>query len=432
MSLLNRSFGLLSGRLSGRGASGRLSFNAGAHARNQSGGSSSSTLWSWLAGSQWVSDTVILLRNAVMQLDYVAAQRLKRGNAVASLYNRLYGRDRLVEFLRLFCRRLRQRSRRLVLGSAFIGFYDWTEGVPLGEMRTHCGEIEICNNLIQKTLTCGHCGDRLRIEKAVEGTRYCECQGAPASVYGRRSDETPWTPFIERKDILVWRQEHPSEKGIYIYKMYGKFEDVSAAEFLSVQLDMSEFRLTWDTSTAQCFVLDKDPDSSQDIYYWEVNWPRFFANRDYCCVRQTYTDPETGVTVLTSRSIRHPHCPEKRKCMRVTDYMAVLTVKPLASDMPDQPGIEFSLTAYENPGVQLPESIITWVAIRGMPEYMNNLRSACTLWRTYNNNVNSSSSVTSRGGSASSSSSSSSSSCSVESQSTYGSQPSLGPSAIYA
>jgi hypothetical protein len=33
-------------------------------------------------------------------------------------------------------------------------------------------------------------------------------------------------------------------------------------------------------------------------------------------------------------------------------------------------------TAYENPGVQLPESIITWVAIRGMPEYMNNLRLA--------------------------------------------------------
>jgi hypothetical protein len=42
---------------------------------------------------------------------------------------------------------------------------------------------------------------------------------------------------------------------MYIYKMYGKFDDVSAAEFLSVQLDMSEFRLTWDSSTAQCFVL---------------------------------------------------------------------------------------------------------------------------------------------------------------------------------
>ena len=35
-----------------------------------------------------------------------------------------------------------------------------------------------------------------------------------------------------------------------------------------------------------------------------------------------------------------------RKCMRVTDYMAVLTVKPLTGQ-PDQPGIEFSLTGTE-------------------------------------------------------------------------------------
>jgi hypothetical protein len=37
-------------------------------------------------------------------------------------------------------------------------------------------------------------------------------------------------------------QEHPSEKGMYVYRMYGKFDDVTATEFLSVQLDMSDFR----------------------------------------------------------------------------------------------------------------------------------------------------------------------------------------------
>jgi hypothetical protein len=30
--------------------------------------------------------------------------------------------------------------------------------------------------------------------------------------------------------------------------------------------------------------------------------------------------------------------------MRVSDYMSVLTVKPLLANQPDQPGIEFSLT----------------------------------------------------------------------------------------
>ena len=51
-----------------------------------------------------------------------------------------------------------------------------------------------------------------------------------------------WTPFLERQDILVWRQEHPEGSGLYAYKMYGKFDDVTAHEFLEVQLDMSEFR----------------------------------------------------------------------------------------------------------------------------------------------------------------------------------------------
>ncbi len=40
-------------------------------------------------------------------------------------------------------------------------------------------------------------------------------------------------------------------------------------------------------------------------------------------------------------------------------------------------GLEFSLTAYENPGVSLPASVTTWVAMRGMPEFMQHLRDAC-------------------------------------------------------
>jgi len=38
---------------------------------------------------------------------------------------------------------------------------------------------------------------------------------------------------------------------------------------------------------------------------------------------------------------------------------------------------------FENPGVQLPESIITWVAIRGMPEFMLNLRFWFIYWLIY-------------------------------------------------
>jgi hypothetical protein len=71
---------------------------------------------------------------------------LKRGNSIVNLYSRVYERERLVALLRT----LGRRSRRLLWGGAFVGFYDWVEeGVPLGDMRRHCREIDICNSLTQ-------------------------------------------------------------------------------------------------------------------------------------------------------------------------------------------------------------------------------------------------------------------------------------------
>lgn len=100
---------------------------------------------------------------------------------------------------------------------------------------------------------------------------------------------------------------------MYEYKMYGSFSDVTAEEFLYVQNDLSKFRLSWDNrcyfdifrkilkhlmfrlasifisttflfSTKQLTKVDDDEENSV-VYYWEINWPRFFSNRDYCCHR---------------------------------------------------------------------------------------------------------------------------------------------------
>jgi hypothetical protein len=129
------------------------------------------------------------------------------------------------------------------------------------------------------------------------------------------SSSTAWTPFLERPNILVWRQEHPVGSGLYAYKMYGRFDDVTAAEFVEVQLDMSEFRQSWDENTAQCHVLEEDVEESglslSQIYYWEVNWPRFFSNRDYVCNRRARIFDEDNVAVIYSKSVTHPTCPKK-------------------------------------------------------------------------------------------------------------------------
>ena len=45
------------------------------------------------------------------------------------------------------------------------------------------------------------------------------------------------------------------------------------------------------------------------------------------------------------------------------------------------------VTAFEDPGVALPEAIINWVAVRAMPEFMTNLRVACLKLRAGGNSA---------------------------------------------
>jgi len=329
-----------------------------------------------------LQESVLFIRNTILQIDYIATNRIRRVNTLTGLYSKLYERERLMEMMRHLLKNFRSRRNGLMLGATVFSVFDWDENkVSDNDLKTFSNDINFCQALTKRTLTCSSCGQRFRIEKEVESVQYCQCKDAPKSVWGVGKEQGDWSPFLERKDIIVWRREHPTMKGMYVYRMYGRFDDVSAEEFIRVQLDMSEFRLSWDTSTAQCYVLDSNKQTDQEVYYWEVNWPRFFSNRDYCCVRQSYTDVETGSTVLISRSTDHPNCPVKRKCLRVSDYDSVLTVQPF--DKPDQLGMEFSLTGFENPGVQLPEAIITYVAIRGMPEFMQNLRAACIKMRKH-------------------------------------------------
>jgi len=298
-----------------------------------------------------------------------------------------------VQGARLGARRRFRQPRSVLLGAVAMSSYDWEkEKLSDQDLVRHFKDIDFCSALKLETLTCQVCGLRLKVSVCVPGVTYCKCSHS-------KPGTSDWEPFVERKDILVWRKEHRQKKGLYHYKLYGVFDDITVWEFLAVQLDLSKFRLGWDSSTAQCRQVDKEdrggvdegvtnsttlelskgcgtPGGSSDamVYYWEVHWPTFFSNRDYCCIRQHLTDP-TGRMVISSRTTRHPTCPLYKNNWRVQDYHSVLAVRP--TQHPDKPGVEFSLTAFEDPGVALPESIISFVAVRTMPEFMTNLRAAC-------------------------------------------------------
>jgi hypothetical protein len=68
--MLNRSVGLL-----GAGRRMPVGGSSAATASRFSVTTGGRTLWSWFRGIEWVKETAVLLRDVVLQLDYIAAQR---------------------------------------------------------------------------------------------------------------------------------------------------------------------------------------------------------------------------------------------------------------------------------------------------------------------------------------------------------------------
>ena len=80
-----------------------------------------------------------------------------------------------------------------------------------------------------------------------------------------------------------------------------------------------------------------DEEENSVVYYWEINWPRFFSNRDYCCHRSVQVgsdqlkalvhqftlqvDPETGTVACISSSTEHPGCKGSKGVVRVSMYL---------------------------------------------------------------------------------------------------------------
>ena len=54
--------------------------------------------------------------------------------------------------------------------------------------------------------------------------------------------------------------------------MHARFENVTAMDFLRVQLD-TNFRKQWDTSATELRIIEENREASRDLVYWEMRWP---------------------------------------------------------------------------------------------------------------------------------------------------------------
>jgi len=63
------------------------------------------------------ADSVLLLKNTVLQIDMIAANRLKQANSLSGLYGQMYGSERLKSLLLALTKNLRNRSKHFLLGA---------------------------------------------------------------------------------------------------------------------------------------------------------------------------------------------------------------------------------------------------------------------------------------------------------------------------
>lgn len=108
---------------------------------------------------------------------------------------------------------------------------------------------------------------------------------------------------------------------------------------------------------------------------------RFFANRDYVFNRRYLIEESKNLLFLFNKSTEHPNVPAQNGKYRITDYFSCMVIRP-TSKM-DEPGIEFSLTYYDNPGVNIPSAITSWVAMAAMPDFLQKLRIAAKNYKDY-------------------------------------------------
>ena len=107
----------------------------------------------------------------------------------------------------------------------------------------------------------------------------------------------------------------------------------------------------------------------------------FFENRDFVFNRRFIVHQEQKMIVILNKVTEHPFRPQVAGKTRVLHYWSCMVIRPF-KDI-NEPGMEFCLTYFDDPGINLPLKMTTWVAMKAMPEFLVNLYSAAKNYDSY-------------------------------------------------
>ncbi|XP_068150742.1 uncharacterized protein [Drosophila tropicalis] len=373
------------------------------------------------------------LRAWSYQCESILAQRSRRIQQLLCFYQSVYGTQGLKQLWRAYYRReLQQPLRGLMLSAVgVVGLnikqlgsdgFDWNkERLALANFDVCHRDIEFINTLAKNQL-CERCqAKKMKYCYCLLGNQRCrkngtpipanvpqsssssspktpsskkmpasaaetdkeasirnchtpldlDARGAPAgTVRIQAQDDKKWEPYFSKNEFSIWRREERTS--MYSYKVYARFDDITADDFLHVQTDL-DYRRQWDDTALRLELISEDPvpGSNSHLIYWEMQWPRLFANRDYVYCRRYIKDETKNVIFICNRGAKHKTYPAISGKVRVTDYWSVMVIKPFRGF--HEPGLHFILTYYDDPGVPIPQNIKSWVTQKQMPEFLTKM-----------------------------------------------------------
>ncbi|XP_037806183.1 stAR-related lipid transfer protein 7, mitochondrial [Lucilia sericata] len=339
------------------------------------------------------------------QCESILAQRSRRLQQLFTFYHRVYGSHGLKLLIRSYHRQLPQfKGTNLVLSAVGVvgcltgngsgSGFDWnTERLSLANFDTCHRDVEFINTIHRNKL-CERCKEynmkycyclvgnkegnqKHNGKKTLNGTThlYMERNGVDGAA-GKGSamidseSERNWEPYFSKDHFHIWRREERT--AMYSYKVYASFNDISAADLLHVQVDL-DYRKQWDDTAVALHLIEEDPipGTNSHLIYWEMQWPKFFNNRDYVYCRRFICDDKRKVMMVANRGTQHPKYPHVSGKVRVTDYWSFMVIKPYRNFQ--EPGVHYILTYYDDPGLPIPQSIKSWVAQKQMPDILQKM-----------------------------------------------------------
>lgn len=322
------------------------------------------------------------------QFEFIAAQRVRRSLQIFHLYTRIWDKTALKEFIKSWRNRAFRNGKRFLTSGVGVAVFNWDrERINENELNSYKQEIEEMYKLRDTTLVCPNCHLRIVIDVQQPGIEYCSCQGDKNRLDATTDQDVEgWKPFLERPDMLIWRRKEPNSSGLFAYKVYGSFADVSAEDFLQTQIDV-DYRKQWDPMARELRIVDSDPtlkstnNDRSDVIYWETEWPTLFANRDYVYQRRLLVDRDRRLIIIVSKGTEHPDAPTKPGIYRVSTYWSYMVIRPYTEF--HQPGIEFGLTYFDDPGINISSTVTAWIAMTGLSNFLIRMRKASKNYQRY-------------------------------------------------